>query len=285
MNMLQWLVSGAVLGIVAAASVAALAMARVQARHMQRVFFARLTNEGNAPTRYEVWTELVGQTDAAPNVSFEFRLDGQVLATSTFVEQDRSRAASLSKPGAAPAIPAQPTALVEKAHAVADLLAGLVPGVDAHLRRAEAQVRRGQAAAARMERTTARYRRVADSIANVAHQRTSGHEADDGDVTLPTAASIPGAPPNAAHTPVVAPGQQLTLSLVVQRVKRDRAQTISFVVHSRPLAVSDAPTQHVQAGVRFEDQTGLRFFTPFAAIFLIAAGLIALLLVISARGL
>lgn len=270
------------LTIVAGAIVSALLVARAQARQARQVFYARLTNEGNVPSGYELWIELAGQ----PGAIFEFRLDGELLAASILGGANAS-----ARRGARQTVAAMTKAQANAANGVmrggssaraaVDLLGDLLPdSVGAHLRSLDSQLRAGQAAAARLERNTAKYRRLAESVTTAAASRRSD--------SLPEAAGaerdgVTAAQQGVAQTPVIAPGQQVMVELTVRPLTRQPAHVVWFEVCSRSSATPEAAPERVKAGAQFGDTSRLRLYAPFALIALVALVLLVSLFLI-ARG-
>lgn len=273
-----------VLATVAGAIVAALLVARAQARQMQRVFYARLTNEGNAPSGYEVWVEPVGQSGAASGAIFEFRLDGELLAVSVLDGTNESARRAAHQPVAStPKAQANAARGVMRgelsAQAAVDILGDLLPdSASAYLRRLDSQLRAGRAAAARLERNTMKYRRLAESVTATTTSRRfdAAPKAEGAERDRATAARQ-----GIAQTPVIAPGQQVTLELIVRSLARQPAHVVRFEVCSRSLATPEAVPERIKAGARFGDTSPPRLYAPFALIALIALGLIALLFLIA----
>ncbi len=294
MNQSDLLLGALALAIVGVAIVSALLVARAQARLMRRVFHARLANEGNMPSRYEVWAEPLSQPGVDPNVIFEFRLNGQLLASSALAGREEQRRRPVHQPAAAPAslqadLSGPATGIGATLRDVADILGDLLPdAIGARLRGLDAQARAGQATLARVERNTARYRRLAQPLTNAVAQRASADAAQSDaaqfDAAQFDAAHAAVVRADAAQTPLVAPGQQVTLELTVRPAVRHRAHEVWFVVYSRALADPDAAPAETQASARFDSMSGFRFYAPFVMIVLVALGLIVLLF-ISARGL
>ncbi len=290
MNQSDFLLVALALLIVLAAVVMALGVGRIQARLMRRTFEVCLTNDGNAPSRYEVWAEPVGDTMLDQNAVFEFRREGVLLASSP-APQRRARTGrpTDSRPGPLAATQgALATASSAAApagswlHDAADTLGDILPGeAGSRLRQWGMRMRAGQATVDRVDRTTARYRRLVSSGASaMATQRPA--VAADADFVHQQAERL-----DAAQTPVLVPGQSLTLELTVRPAAPQRAHEVWFVVCARALAApaGDAGAAPVQteAGANFGGASGIRFYLPYVMIFLVALALMVLLW-ISARG-
>jgi hypothetical protein len=268
-------------------------VARAQARLMRRVFHARLVNEGNVPGRYAVWAEPVSRPGVDPNVIFEFRLAGELLASSALPRSGRQPRRPAAHQAAGSPLSAQAnvadtaTGVGSALRSVADILSDLFPGVvGSRVRSLTEQARAGQATIARVERNTARYQRLLAPAASAATQRVAS-DVNETDAAQSDAAQSDGAMlghPGLAQTPVIAPGQRVTLELTVRPAVRHRAHEVWFVVYSRSLATPDAEPAQTQAGARFDSMSGFRFYAPFVMIVLVALSLIALLF-LSARGL
>ena len=292
MNGPDILVGVLALAIVIAALVIALVVARAQARLMRRAFVARLTNDGNVPSRYEVWAEPVGGAGPEDGLVFEFRLNGIPLAP------DRPQAAAtrsgvMSSTGRAAGAAVSAGSVLGDA---LDTLGHFMPGsAGAQLGRLSRQMRAGQAAVDRAERSTYRYRRLVSPGAQAAAAQLVGERpshalrAEPGESIQE--ASGPGQQATlndvlesgAARTPAIQPGQSLSIELIVKPLIRHRAHDGWFVVCSRSLETPEMAPVSVEAGARFGGLSGFRFFLPYAIIAIVAVVLIVFLL-LSARG-
>jgi len=296
MKQSDFLVVALALPIALAGVFMALAVARAQARLVRQKFEVRLTNDGNAPSQYEVWAEPAGDATVDYNAVFEFRQNGVLLASwpmtqrrtrtsrsadsrldqSPLADQAALAAAAQSALGTASSAAAPASSWLQ---GVTDLLGDVLPAeAGSRLRQWGAQARAGQAAVDRVDRNTARHRRLVASGASA--------------MAAPRSATAESAHRQAerldvVQTPALAPGQSLTLELTVRPAAPARAREVWFVVCARSLTAPEgdagaAPVQ-VEASTHFGSASGVRFYLPYVMIFLVALVLI-ILIWIGARG-
>ncbi len=297
------LLAGAIFGTFALGAVILFLVIRWQWVRYQRVCRVTVRNLGNVPSRYRLRAE-----DSEGLLRFQFVVEGanlrqrQVARVETGGEEHREPAAgSIGAPDRVvatreSAASRQPIAedlerVQEKSRwalnvgrTLADTLGAvgalLPPSLGAPFKRVATQMRQQQAAVSRLERvprqTVERVRRVPRKISQIeapnsppSSMSTAPTQAESGD-------HVANAPARAvvdvwAETPVVAPGDELALDLLINPVERPaQERRCTFAVISQTMVHDDAPSVVAEGEIRLRAVSWFRHVLPFLGLGLLA---------------
>lgn len=264
--------------------VAMIVAARLRKVHLQRKVRLEIVNQGNMRSRYQLRAG-----DPAGELTFDFSLNGDPLPEQAVFDEDLG----VEVPADAPALPSAPTAQpapssapgaeggvpqrAEQAMRTGSAFAGTLTALGttlprplgAPLMRAASQLQQGQTRVRRAQRVP---RRVASFGAK------SGARAG------PQTGSA-GQPPGSAHrsaahvwaeTPSLAPGEALTVDLLIRSASSSKDQHHTFEVVSRSVEGEEAPWVAAEGSVRIRGGFWARRFLP--QFIIVALAVLALLL-------
>ncbi len=263
-----WIV---ILVLLAAVTVLLISAIVAWQKRMARVRYRlELHNEGNVASRYALQAE-------APEggLDFLFLLRGMALSggTAARAENTEERAASSGSMTPRPG-KRRGKGFLNFASTISGLLisvGNLLPyDVGIHLIRIGSKLRRGQGTAERMGRASGQMSRQVGEV--------GGTQSAPGRPTRPSPAE-PSSPPVSSwvETPSVAPGETLTLELLVSPENPYRAQRRSCVLRSRALEQADDEASHPHVVRQDVDLAGLTSFQTYGPFLLLLVGVIMVL--------
>jgi hypothetical protein len=260
--------------IIVILSIVALAItARVRKQRLERRIRVELTNQGNIGSRYELRGD-----DPDGVLAFHFALRGDTLPVGRMAEEKEGRKTGLTPVAApTPEETGKPGAgLQEKAgeamgcsnsllNMLLDVSLILPSSIRAPVMRVASQMRRGQTTAYRIQRVPQQAARI-KRVGSRAPVATSRHEAAVSRITGPLW----------AQTPSVAPGETLSIDMLIRPIHPGKSRTQPYRLFSRSVEQGEAEPAIQEGTVQI---WGGFWTLPYAPYLTIAGTAIALLVV------
>jgi len=288
--------------VAALAVVLAVIIARAQIRRFRNAVPVEVRNGGNIPSRYQLRAD-------NPEGALQFKWAFQGVGLPEYAVYHEAEAVQESEPvvdtgrrrrAARPRAPARPGASARPGRS-GDRLGGamrasstlastltavgrIAPKLGAPLLRAGSQLRRGQTQVQRGRRTVSSVSRTRQMVSGGARGAPRGAT----QATQASRASPQAVAPEArgrrkveqefAHTwrqtPVVEPGETLTVDLIIRSVRRTRNRQHDFRVFSRSIDDPSAPLTVDNQRIRILGVRWWRWVWPFVLVFIVASGVL-----------
>jgi hypothetical protein len=284
------IVSGIAVAIIVAALVALILLLRWEKKRYQKAYRLEISNQGNAPSRYELQAQ-----DPSGTFEFEFALGGTNL-------QRRPVSTALETLEPAPARePVPPSAVGDaepgrlegarevagKAASAGGALASALSKLSIYLpgsagrsaRRASSQLRRGRMQTQRADRLAGRVAK-AQPAAAPARAAVESAPAVTGDASIDRSFVIH----TWAQTPLVEPGETLAVDLLVNPIKSYQSQLYSFTLLSRSVEQEEAPSVKEEVSVHMVRPSWLRRLYPYLVVLGVMVVTVVLYLVFLTSG-
>jgi hypothetical protein len=275
-----------IIAIILVAAVLIMALARTQERNRRKAFAIEISNLGNANSRYEVWADDPGHV-----MKFVFMLNGVPMgqapqpvgqnllatpATRTTPRPQNTYTQNAAKPGVIGTIA---NVIAE----LADTLGHFIPGSAGYsILQVSERIRMGQSAVTRTQRTAQSVGKYGPKTSNPSSQPgySAGSMTSSGNTSSAAVLSATGGgTPTRPQTPVLEPGKQLKLDLIVRPVMRLKTSSVSFAILSRSLDQPEAESLSEAGAAVFPSMTGIGFYLPYIVIG--AAALIMIIIIVA----
>jgi hypothetical protein len=286
--------------VIGVAVMAMVVVAWLRKRHLQRTVRLELVNQGNMRSRYQLRA-----ADPANDLSFGFSLEGDPLPEEAVFDEEvgAGGAADLPVPSRAPVEPGvvsgSPGATggvlqkADQAMTGASSLAGRLTALGttlprplgAPLMRVASQIQQAQVRTSRAQQAPRRAASFGAKVAARAEPR-AGAAADTTGAATPAGSAdrVGAAHPDRsarrsvahvwAETPSLAPGEALTLDLLIRSASTSPDQQYTFQVVSRSVEGKDSPPAVAESSVQIRGGFWARLFLP--QVLIVAVAIVAL---------